>query len=122
MLLNMNANQKLSKKEKPNLVRKYQLLAVLFAFVAVVGFVYVFGLLDSLETHLLSSPKDYKSEEIANADAAKRLQESEYTKLIDENAEQFVSEPEEEVEEDTASIKEEVYIEPVEEEPVGEVF
>lgn len=117
----MNTNQNAPRWDRPNLVRKYQLLAALFAFIAVAGFVYVFGLLDSLEAHLLSSPKDYKSEEIANADAVKRQQEAEYAKLIDENAEQFVNEPEEEVVEDTAKV-EEVYIEPVEEEPEGEVF
>ena len=117
----MNTNHNSPKRDRPNLVRKYQLLAALFAFIAVISFVYIFGLLDSLETHLLSYPKDYKSEEIANADAAKRLQEAEYAKLIDENAEQFVNEPEEEAVEDTAKI-EDVYIEPIEEETEGEVF
>ncbi|MCQ2267693.1 MAG: hypothetical protein MJZ83_02310 [Bacteroidaceae bacterium] len=116
----MNTEKDIQKKCVPNPVQKYRLLACTFALITVLAFCYTFGVFDSLTAHVLSDPKDYKTEEIANAEEARLKGMTKFDKLVDENAEQFINEVVEEVV-DTASIDEPVLLEP-EPEPVGEEF
>lgn len=100
-------------------LKKHRLFAGVFAFVTLVGFVYVFGVFDSFTNTLLSDPKDYKAEEKANLELVKG-QNNQYDKLVDESAEQFINEVlEEEV--DTAQVADLPELEP-EPEPEGEEF
>lgn len=116
----MGIKQENSKEKPLGLLKKYRFLAMLFAVITLVGFIYVFGIFDNFSTKLLSEPKDYKSEEIANAEEVKQLNAAKFEKLIDESAEQFVNEIEEEVE-DTTKVVEEILPEP-DPEPEGEEF
>lgn len=105
----------------PESTRRYRLLAFIYAFVFVVGFMYTFGIFDSLTSGVLSAPKDYKTEELRNLESVRNIQNPDFSKLVDEAAELFVNEvTDEEAEEET--VVEETPVETEQEEPVGEEF